>query len=74
MIKDINSPNPRYFILSEDDMLMQGDEYYDNVEDRWYPIEDTHIGDLYKGPYDYLHFLVIRRKNPKFKNEHQPWI
>ena len=74
MIQDPHNPNPMYFMLSEDDMIMKNDEYYDYTEDKWHKVNISHIGDLYQGPYAYLHFLIIRRKNPNFKHHHDQWI
>lgn len=74
MIRDPNNPNSMYFMLTEDDMMMKDDEYYDFTEDRWIKINISHIGDLYKGPYEYEHFLIIRRKNSKFEHNHGHWI
>jgi hypothetical protein len=74
MIQDPYNPNPRFFMLSEHDMIMKNDEYYDFTEDAWCTVDDSHIGDLYKGPYGYTHFLIIRRKNPKFVYSHERWI
>lgn len=74
MIKDKHNPNPAYFFLSEDDILKEDDEYYDNTVDRWFKIEDSHIGDLYKGPHGYDHFLIVRRKNKNFVYVHDSWI
>lgn len=74
MIKDIHNPNPKYFMLTEDDIIMPNDEYYDYTEDRWYEVNPKHVGDLYTGPYSYEHFLIIRRKNPDFTYQRDPWI
>lgn len=65
MIKDHHNPNPKFKLLVDDQMILLGDEYYDNVEDRWYTVPSIHVGDLYKGPYGYDHFLIIRRKQNK---------
>jgi hypothetical protein len=71
MIRD--SHNPMYHMLTEDDIILVNDEYYDYTTDNWYRVDQKHIGDLYKGPYGYYHFIIIRRKNPEYiKNE--PWI
>ena len=74
MIKDKHNPNPAYFILTEDDLLLEGDEYYDHTVDRWFKIENEHVGDLYKGVNGYDHFVIIRRKNKDFKYEHKSWV
>lgn len=67
MVKDKHNPIPKFIMLVEDDMLYPGDEYYDYNDDVWYPIESKHIGELYRGPFGYDHFLVLRRKNKKYE-------
>lgn len=74
MIKDIHNPNSKFFMLTDDDMILSNDEYYDYTEDKWHRVDVNHVGDLYKGPYGYDHFLVIRRPNPDFSYPRDPWI
>lgn len=74
MIRDIHNPNGKYHMLTDDDMILKDDEYYDYNEDRWFKVDETHIGDFYRGPYGYDHFLIIRRPNPEYKVQRDPWI
>lgn len=74
MIKDLYNPNGKYFMLTDGDMIRKQDEYYDYTEDRWYPVNEKFIGDLYEGPYGYLHFMIIRRPNPDYTLQRDPWI
>lgn len=74
MINDTNNPNGKYTMLTDDDMILREDEYYDYTEDRWCKVDINHVGDLYKGPYGYYHFIVIRRKNPHYEPKTEPWI
>jgi hypothetical protein len=71
MIRD--SHNPMYHMLTEDDIILVNDEYYDYTTDTWYQVDQKHVGDLYKGPYGYYHFIIIRRKNPEYIKS-EPWI
>jgi hypothetical protein len=61
------SDNPLYCMLTEGDLILQKDQYYDYSNDQWVDVEAEFIGLLYNGPYGYYHFLVIRRKNKKKK-------
>jgi|688.fasta_scaffold225560_3 hypothetical protein len=54
-------------MLTEGDLILQKDQYYDYSNDQWVDVEAEFIGLLYNGPYGYYHFLVIRRKNKKKK-------
>lgn len=33
----------KYFLLEDDDVMKIGDEYYNNFQDLWMPIEDRFI-------------------------------
>lgn len=62
MIRDKHNPAPKYKLLADDEMILQKDEYYDYVEDKWIEVESRYVGELYRGPYEYDHFLIVRRK------------
>jgi hypothetical protein len=55
--------NPIYHMLTEGDLILRNDEYYDYSADQWITIKDKYIGELYEGPFGYYDFIVIRRKN-----------
>jgi hypothetical protein len=50
-------------MLTEGDLILRNDEYYDYSADQWITIKDKYIGELYEGPFGYYDFIVIRRKN-----------
>jgi|GEM_PF-6537688 len=74
MIRDSDNPNGKYTMLTEDDMILREDEYYDYTEDSWFKVDINHVGDLYKGPYGYYHFIIIRRRNPHYESGSEIWI
>lgn len=53
----------RYWILTSDDVLCYGDEYYDGLADRWLPITSFCVNQKREGAYG---STAIRRKNPEF--------
>lgn len=59
--KDTNM-NPKFFLLEEGDVIKKGDQYYNNFEDKWKPVQKDFIGDDFSSDIG----KPVRRINKKF--------
>jgi hypothetical protein len=58
--KLINSA--KYFLLEDGDIILKGDEYYNNFKDKWLPVQKDFIGYTFSNE-----SKPVRRKNINFK-------
>lgn len=52
--------NPKYFVLQTGDVIEQGDQYYNPVQDQWLPVQAEFVGDEWNDDES----KPVRRLNP----------
>jgi hypothetical protein len=55
-------PSAKYLLLEEGDIMINGDQYYNNFTNRWLPVEREFIG----GEYIPDESKPVRRKNAEY--------